>query len=142
MRKTMTLLRRGRPLSKTFLRIIKFFTEPNCTSNPSATFMAKTFGQLDRIRLVIRIVQNGVAPFLCSTSFYPSQKIVSFTLLPFSSFLHEPSAPPPWHHPYPICWCLSRNSQTEESKKREHKNWESKTKTISDFLKHLLFEQQ
>ena len=83
MRKTMTLLRRGRPLSKTFLRVIKFVTEPNCTSNPSATFMAKTFGQLDRIRLVIRIVQNGVAPFLCSTLFYPSQKIVFFYIVAF-----------------------------------------------------------
>ena len=81
MRKRMILLRRPR-LNNTFLHGMKFVSEANCT-NQTATFMAKTFGQLDSIRLVIRIVQNGLAPLLCSSCFYPPQKIVFSYIVAF-----------------------------------------------------------
>ena len=81
MRKRMILLKRPR-LKNTFLHGMKFVSEANCT-NPTATFMAKTFGQLDSIRLVIRIVQNGLAPLLCSSCFYPPQKIAVFYIVAF-----------------------------------------------------------
>ena len=70
------------------------------------------FGQLDT---GVRLLQRRCARWSVA-AFYPPQKIAVFTLLPFSSFLHEPSPHPGTN---PIQSASAYDTQTRKQKKAE-----------------------